>query len=61
MAEIISERYGTLKQFAEDNGIGQITARRYMRDPDRMTVRFAKMLAAKTNTTVSKIIGEGEE
>lgn len=58
---IILDHYGTMKQFKDDMKINHVTAARYLRDPDRMQVRFVKRLSKQTGIPVTKLIGEGEE
>jgi len=61
MAELIGEHFGTLKEFAEQMKICHVTAGRYLRNPEKMQVRFVRLLAKKIGSTTCKIISEGEE
>lgn len=62
---LIRDHYGTLKQFHRDLKINHITAANYMREPERMQVRFIQRLARRLNITeaeiLNTIVGEGEE
>lgn len=63
---VIYDHYGTMKRFYRDMKINHITAAGYLRDPDKMQMRFIRKLSERTGISVveiigEKIVGEGEE